>query len=239
MSLDTMKIKFAHIRSQLAIFGWKIINDWSFSLASLIAYYLLISLLPLILSLFSATILIFGNDSYILNITRDRLTESFPQQNFDEIINGLSDVVGKQAIVGFVMMFIIAIFAGSRLFIGIDDVLTIIYRIRERRILDQNIHAIKMVLVFITLTPIIIISSSALALLKERQIFYYFLISFLSGLFAFILFNLIYYFVPQRDMNWSKMFVRKYSLKNKYKVFFSSLVGVDHYLLLLVYNFSS
>jgi uncharacterized BrkB/YihY/UPF0761 family membrane protein len=228
---------FAKIRTQLSTFVWKIINDWSFSLAALIAYNLLISLLPLILCLFSATILIFGNDPYFLNVTRERLTESVHQQSFNEIVNMLSESVGNQATIVLLMTFVVAVFAGSRLFIGIDDVLTIIYRIRERRVIDQNIHAIKMLLVFITLLPIVIISSSAIALLKENHKFYYFIITFLSGGFTFVLFSSIYYFVPNRDMHWSKMFVENI-LRKINRLTFSFLVGVDHYLLQLVYNFS-
>lgn len=202
-----IKQKFVEFRTKFLSFGWKLINDWSFSLSALIAYYLLISLLPLILCLFSVTYIIFAQDPYFLNTTRDRLTESFPDQNFADVVISLAKSISEQAVSVFIISFIVAIFAGSRLFIGIDDVLTIIYRIRERTILKQNIHAIKMLLVFIFLMPLIIISSSILALLQSNEKFYKFLTIFLSGIFIFILFNLIYYFVPKRDMNWSKMLV--------------------------------
>lgn len=204
-----MMQRFAQFGSKLRIFGWKIINDWSFSLAALIGYYLLISLLPMILCLFSVTYLIFGNDEYFLNKTRDRLTESFPQQSFAEVVTSLANSISHQAIAVFIGSFLVSIFAGSRLFVGIDDALVIIYRMRERTILKQNIHAIKMLLVFITLMPIIVISSSLLALLQKKEMFYYFLITFLSGVFGFLLFGAIYYFVPPRRMKCSKMFVGK------------------------------
>ena len=61
-----------------------------------------------------------------------------------------------------------------------------------------------MLLVFIIVMPGIIVSSSVLVLLKKNEMFYFFLITFLSGLFTFVLFHLIYYFVPQRNMSWSK-----------------------------------
>lgn len=209
MSIGSMKETFSRFRIEFANFGWKIINDWSFSLAALIGYYLLISLLPLILCLFSATYLLFGNDEFFVNQTRDRLLESFPQQNFAEIVTNLADSLVGQAVSVFVISFLVAIFAGSRLFIGIDDVLVIIYRLRERSILNQNFHAIKMLLVFIILMPVIVISSSLLALLKSHEKSYYFLIVFLSGLFLFFLFMSIFYFVPSRTMRWGKMFVNE------------------------------
>lgn len=234
--MSSFRQKMSRIRTEFAAFGWKIINDWSFSLGALIAYYLLISMFPLVLCLFSATYLIFGNDQYFVNQTRDRLLESFPNQNFDELIINLADSIGGQAVVVFIVSFLVAIFAGSRLFIGIDDVLVIIYRMRERTILGQNFHAIKMLLVFITLMPVIIVSSSVLALLKKQEKFYYFLIVFLSGIFLFLLFMTIYYFVPSRTMRWGKMFVDIFTRISQSLLI---LVGVEHYVQLLPCNWSS
>ena len=205
--MGSFRQKMSRFRIEISTFGWKIINDWSFSLGALIAYYLLISMLPLILSLFSVTYLIFGNDQYFVNQTRDRLLESFPNQNFHDLIVNLSNSIAGQAVAVFIVSFLVAVFAGSRLFVGIDDVLVIIYRMRERTILGQNFHAIKMLLVFIILMPVIIVSSSVLALLKKNEQFYYFVTVFLSGLFLFLLFMSIYYFVPSRTMRLGKMFV--------------------------------
>jgi len=195
------------MNDKLSLFGWKIINDWSFSLSALIAYYLLISLLPLILSMFAVVSLIFGNDPKFQNQIRDRLIKAFPEQGLIDILDALLGSLTKQAGLVFIISFIVAIFTGSRLFIGLDDVLTIIYRIRERTILNQNIHAIKMLLVFITLATVIIICLSVPAFVTRDPTFYKFLTISLSALFVFILYVFIYYFVPQRKMNWSRMYV--------------------------------
>ncbi len=205
MSTDDVKPKFDQFRSQLSPFGWKFINDWSVTLAALIAYYFLIALIPLIICVFSATILIFGNDSRILNKVRDRIETSFSDENVVEITDALANSISEQAITVLVISFIVAIFTSSRLFTGIDDVLTIIYRIRERTILNQNIHAIKLLLVFITIAIIIIICLSVPAFVTKNPTFYKFLTISLSGLFVFILFSFFYYFVPQRKMSWSRM----------------------------------
>jgi membrane protein len=147
MSQSVTKIK----TDKLTLFGWKIIYDWSFSLSALIAYYLLISLLPLILSMFAVVSLIFGDNIKFQNQMRDRLIKAYPEGGLNDVLNALLNSLSKQAGLVFIISFIISIFTGSRLFIGFDDVLTIIYRIRERTILDQNILAIKMILAFITI----------------------------------------------------------------------------------------
>jgi uncharacterized BrkB/YihY/UPF0761 family membrane protein len=210
MKLHSIKKELAEIRVHLSPFGRKIMNDWAFTLSALIAYYLLISLLPLILCIFSATLLIFGNDQQFLNATRDRLVDSFPDQNIADVVNTLAKSISDQATAVFIISFFIAIFAGSRLFVGIDDVLTIIYHTRERPILTQNIYAIKKLLVFIIFLPIIIISSSITALLREDETFYYILSILFSGLFTFIFFNLIFHFVPNRNMSWKNGYEKKF-----------------------------
>ncbi|CAF2550713.1 unnamed protein product [Rotaria sp. Silwood2] len=202
MLLDNTKVNLKQFHVKLSLFGWKLIYDWSFSLAALIAYYLLISLLPLILSMFAVVTLISNNDINFQNQIRDRLIKAFPEKGLSDILDQLLNSLSKQAGLVFIISFIVSIFTGSRLFIGLDDVLTIIYRIRERTILNQNILAIKMVLAFITIMPFIIILSSMPAIMQKHESFYQFLTTVFSGLFSFIFFQLIYMIVPKRQMNW-------------------------------------
>ncbi|CAF3833844.1 unnamed protein product, partial [Rotaria magnacalcarata] len=175
MLSNETKETITRIRRQLSLFGWKILYDWTFSLAALIAYYLLISLLPLAVSLFAVVSLIFNDREEFQKRMRDRLTVTFPERGFNDTIDSLFNSISKQAGVLFAVGFVISIFTGSRLFVGIDDVLTIIYRIRERTILDQNFLALKMILAFITITPFIILFSSVPAILESHQGFYQFL----------------------------------------------------------------
>ena len=202
MASNTSKIDLNRIHNKLTLFGWKIIYDWSFSLAALIAYYLLISLLPLILSLFAVISLIFGNDVKFQNQLRDRLVKAFPEQGLSDVIDALLNSLAKQAGLVFTISFLVSIFAGSRLFIGFDDVLTIIYRLRERTILNQNLLAIKMIIAFIVITPFIIIFSSMPAIMEQHEVFYHFLTSLFSGILTFILFQIIYLVLPKRAMTW-------------------------------------
>jgi membrane protein len=204
MSQSVTKIK----TDKLTLFGWKIIYDWSFSLSALIAYYLLISLLPLILSMFAVVSLIFGDNVKFQNQMRDRLIKAYPEGGLNDVLNALLSSLSKQAGLVFIISFIISIFTGSRLFIGFDDVLTIIYRIRERTILDQNILAIKMILAFITIMPFIIIFSSVPAIMQRHESFYQFLTILGSGILSFIFFQLIYKILPKRQMSWRQTYVK-------------------------------
>lgn len=202
MASTTTKLNLNRFNDKLSLFGWKIIYDWSFSLAALIAYYLLISLLPLILSLFAVVSLIFGNDVKFQNQLRDRLIKAFPEQGLSDVIDALLNSIAKQAGLVFTISFIVSIFAGSRLFVGLDDVLTIIYRLRERTILNQNVLAIKMIIAFVIIMPFIIIFSSMPAIMERHESFYQFLTTLFSGILSFILFQIIYLIVPKRQMTW-------------------------------------
>jgi len=208
MSQSNTKLNLKQINDKLCLFGWKIIYDWSFSLSALIAYYLLISLLPLILSMFAVVSLIFGSDPKFQNQIRDRLVQAFPGPGIADVIDALLNSLAKQAGLIFLISSIVSIFAGSRLFIGLDDVLTIIYRIRERTILNQNILAIKMILAFITIMPFIIIFSSIPAIMINHESFYQFFTTGFSGLLSFIFFQLIYIILPKRQMNWKHTYVK-------------------------------
>lgn len=202
MSLSNTKLNLNRMNDKLALFGWKVIYDWSFSLSALIAYYLLISLLPLILSMFAVVSLIFGNDPKFQNQIRDRVIKAFPEQGLIDVLDALLGSLSKQAGLVFIISFVISIFTGSRLFVGLDDVLTIIYRLRERTILNQNILAIKMILAFITIMPFIIIFSSMPAIMEKHESFYQFLTTIFSGILSFVFFQLIYLILPKRQMDW-------------------------------------
>lgn len=188
---------------QLARFGWKIITDWSFSLSALIAYYLLISLLPLILSMFAVVSMIFGDNGKFQNQIRDRLVKAFPEQGLSDVLDALLTSLSKQAGLVFIVSFIVALFTGSRLFVGLDDVLTIIYRIRERKIIEQNLLAIKMIVAFVAIMPFIIIFSSIPAIMERQESVYQFITIVLGGLCAFAFFQLTYLILPKRRMNWN------------------------------------
>lgn len=80
--------------------------------------------------------------------------------------------------------------------------LTIIYRIRERTVLNQNMLAIKMIIAFVTIMPFIIICASVPAIMDRQESMYQLLTTIFSGISSFVFFQLVYIILPQRHMTW-------------------------------------
>jgi uncharacterized BrkB/YihY/UPF0761 family membrane protein len=215
MSVNNTKSKFDQMRTHLSGFAWKIVYDWSFSLSALIAYNLLTSLLPLMLCLFAVASFLFADNPDVLTNIRGRLVKTFPDQGLSNAADTLLKSLSKKAGIIFLITFIVSVFTASRLLIVADDVLTIIYRMRERPVLAQNIHAIKMLLAFIILMPAILLCSFAPAILTGSEQYYQVGTTLSGGLFGFILFELIYYYVPKRQMYWRDTYVESFSYINK------------------------
>ncbi|UJR09594.1 hypothetical protein I4U23_013829 [Adineta vaga] len=201
MISNNTKAKLADLKHDFIQLGWKIVYDWSFSLSALIGYSLLISLLPLILCLFAIVSLIFNGDPAIEKSIRDRLVEAFPEGNLTDVVDTLVKSISNQAGLVFFVTFVVSVFGGSRLLICIDDVLTIVYRLRERTVLNQNIHAIKLLLAFFILIPVLMISASAPAIIIKGEGWYHFASALSSGILGFLVFELAYIYVPDRTMS--------------------------------------
>ena len=98
-------------------------------------------------------------------------------------------------------------FGASRLFIAIDKCMTIVYRLPERTFLRQNLLAFGMLFIFIIIITIMLAASSAPSALLS-------IIpggggrfgTFIAGIVfslrtAFILFEVIYWLVPNKKMS--------------------------------------
>lgn len=221
MLARTTKPRLDLTKAHLSQFGWKIIHDWSFSLAVIIGYNLLVSLLPLLLSLFAIATLVFS--PAVLESIRTRLVQAFPNENLGQGVDTLLKSLSNQAGLVFFISFCISVFSGSRLLIAIDDSLTIIYRVRERPAVAQNIHAIKMLLIFIILIPVIIITSALPAIFISGEEYYQLGTTASSVLFVFILFELLYYYVPKRQMYLDNTYVKSFFYINKLKFFLKNI----------------
>ena len=128
------------------------------------------------------------------------------------IFNQLSRVSGVSAII----VLILAVLVGSRLFVLIEKCLNIIYHSHSRKFFARNFMAIGMLLLFIVLTPIMILASSlspfALTLVKRTPVAHVPYISFLFSLAAVlsslvvagILFQTIYMVMPNKHITFSK-----------------------------------
>lgn len=194
----------------------KLNNDWVLNLACIIAYNMLMAMLPISLALV-AILSVFLGDSSIRTTVIHQITGLFPglasQQNaLDLASKQLSQVSGVLGVVAIVF----GIFFGSFLFLVTEGCLDIVYRVRQRPPVRQFIIAFAMLLAFVILIPIMVFASAAptlvfssltkLPILRSIPGGSFIFISLggvLGGLLtSFILFELIYTVVPNQRISW-------------------------------------
>src|SRR2546423_2042116 len=152
----------------LAAFWTKFTNDWAMGLqAGALAYNLLLAIFPIALALIAILGLVFGSigldvkDQFINGIQ-----SVLPQQQgvskgvISQVFDNLNKNSGPLAIIAVLA----AIFGGSRLFITIENCFDLIYHVRPRTALRQNIMALSMLLLFVVLVPIMVVASAGPAL---------------------------------------------------------------------------
>lgn len=163
-------------------------NDWSTDFSAMLAYNLLIALLPIAVGLFGISGLILRNYPDLENSVKDKIIHLFPIDNTTQAgieqvnTNRLNASIFWSRIIfrekvqvvdlafsqlsndaGFLLSLgiVFALFGASRLVIAIDKCLTIIYRLPEREFLHQNLLAIGMIFLLILMIPLMIVCSSA------------------------------------------------------------------------------
>jgi YihY family inner membrane protein len=145
-------------------FWTKVNNDWVFNLSGLLAYNLLMSIFPILLVLIAAAgfVLHFispGSQEQLVNA----IAGLFPQGQHGAggtIVSVVLDNLRRGAGIVFIIGLLTAVFAGSRLFITIESCVNVIFRLRPRDALHQNIMAFLMLLLYIVLIPVIFLASS-------------------------------------------------------------------------------
>jgi YihY family inner membrane protein len=143
----------------LWVFFTKFTNDWSMTFAGALAYSLLTAVVPIIIAMFSILGFALGprQIQVILQTTIKIVPALSSQQEVIQYsLNQLSNQAGFLAIIAILL----ALFGGSRLFIGLEGFLDIVYRVRPRTFIPQNIMAIIMMLVFIILVPIMFFAAT-------------------------------------------------------------------------------
>lgn len=194
----------------------KLNNDWILNLACIIAYNMLMAMLPIALALV-ALLSVFLAESSIRTTVIHQITALFPglanQQNTLDLaskqLSQASSILGIVAIV-------FGILFGSFLFVVTEGCLDIVYRVRQRPPVRQFVVAIAMLIVFIILIPIMVFASSTptilfssignLPILRSIHGSSFIIISLggiLGGLLtAFLLFEIIYIVVPNQRISW-------------------------------------
>ncbi len=199
-------------------------NDWAMNFAGLLAYNLLTAILPIAIALFGILgFFLGGPNNTFAQALLTRVPGLFGNSNgaIKGILESAITQIQKDAGILLIIAILLAIFGGSRLFITIEGCLDIIYRVRPRTIIRQNIMAILMLILFIVLVPIMFIASTAPAFilslvnsvpqLKAIPFFSAFtssyFVTYLAGIASsliasFILFEAIYFIVPNQKISW-------------------------------------
>ena len=200
-------------------FFTKFNNDWSMTFAAALAYSLLTAVVPIVIALFSILGFALGPrqiHDILQTITKILPALSSQQDVIQHSLNQLSSQAGFLALIAVLL----ALFGGSRLFVGLEGFLDIVYRVRPRTFIPQNIMAIIMMLLFIILVPVMFFAAtlpsfilqlvyvvpmlkkfSFISVITTNPVTTY-LAGALGGLLAaFILFIAIYIVVPNQRIN--------------------------------------
>ncbi len=211
----------------LQAFLTKFSNDWSMTFASTLAYSLLTAMLPIAVAIFGILGLILGSNSALTQDIAHQLAQIVPTQNpggasaTQLAINLALRQLNKNAGFLVIIAILLALFGGSRLFVAVEGCLNIVYRVRPRPFIRQNLMAFGMLLLFVLLVPIMVFVSATptiiLGFLNSnptlKSIPFFFAVAsspvvcYLSAIVgsvivAFILFETIYFVVPNQHISW-------------------------------------
>ena len=199
----------------LVAFWNKFNNDWTWNNSAGLAFNLMMAVFPITITLLS-----------ILGLFLNSL-DPWAYQNFvNSITNASSSLAGATPLVttalhqvkkeaGLLGIFaiVLSLFNGSRLFLFMEGCLDIIYHVKPRGILKQNLMAFLMVLLFVIIFPIAVVASAApafvLSLLQKTALsqlpgsgFFFGLGGIFGALIAwYILFQVIYIVVPHQKIS--------------------------------------
>jgi len=212
--VQTAEKSFKSIRDFVA----KINNDWVFSLASGIAFNLLVATIPILIAMISLAGFIFGGlDPNVKQELIQRIQNAFPPPiPSEEIVSLALDSLNKSAgLLGIIAVFG-AVFAGSGLFVTMEGNFDLIYQRPPRGLIQQYLMAVGMILLFVALTPLMIFADSFPSLVYSilqaalhSQIpgngLLFDALGIISGLFvSWVLIEAIYIIVPNQHISFRK-----------------------------------
>lgn len=197
-------------------FVTKFSNDWTPHLAQALTFSLVTSTIPLATLLLAIVGQIIGTldakarTQFINQMEKILPTSVFSAQQSHALTQSAIQKLSQGAGIWVIVSIIAAIFFGSRLFTLLEDCFDMIYRMPPRSQKQKNLLAIVMVLVFMVLTPLLVLTSlvpgELVALIQNTPIGpgSSSLLNKLTGvvsslLVSFLLFEVIYVFVPNRQ----------------------------------------
>src|SRR5689334_12814789 len=136
-------------------FWQKMSNDWVFNLSGLLAYNILMTIFPILLALLAfagfvlSSISPGGQQALV-----DAIANALPGGSAGAggvVVEVVLNNLRRQAGGIFIIALIVAVFTGSRLFVTLENCFGVIFRLRGRGMLRQNLMAIGMLLLFVVL----------------------------------------------------------------------------------------
>ncbi len=191
-------------------------NDWVMNFSAALAYNLLMAIFPIAIAVLVILGLVLNHLSpQTYNTVESQLMHAFPGTLSSKgVIDSINIQLKRDSGILGIIAVVLAIFNGSRLFILIEGCFGIIYHVRQRKVIRQNLMAIGMLILFIILIPIMVFASSlptiAVTVLQRTSLsslfnngFVAFLVGIIGSFIAsFILFQAIYMVVPNQHISW-------------------------------------
>jgi len=193
----------------------KFTNDWSMNLAAGLAYNLMMAIFPLVIAVMAILGFIVGHlDAVVYTNLTHLLENSFPSvpASHSLITSALRQLEKDSGILG-ILAIILTFFTGSRLFVFMEGCLDIIYQVRPRAVIPQNVRAVLLVLLFVILIPLMVVASLGPAfvfsILQKTPVglvpgssLLFSVGAILGGLIAsYLLFQVIYIAVPNQKIS--------------------------------------
>lgn len=195
-------------------------NDWVMNFAGIMAYNLMLAIFPIAIAILGITGLILSGDP---TFKASIIHQAGKIAGLGSLVQLAADQLGRDGGILVIIAILTAVFGGSRLFVTLEGILDLLYRVRPRPIIRQNIVAVAMLILFIILIPIMVVASAVPSFfvvllnsptLKSIPVLSTLtsgigglilggLVSALVGLLlAFILFEVIYFVVPNQKISW-------------------------------------
>jgi membrane protein len=149
-------------------FWTKVNNDWIFNLAGLLAYNFIVALVPLLIVVLGSVGLFLGRQSEeALNILIATIEQFLPSNiGISELITAVIESLKNSAGILLVIGLVTAFFAGTRLFIAVENCFSIVFRLPSRDAIWQNVMAFAMLALYVLL----IVALSFIALFPAQNL---------------------------------------------------------------------
>lgn len=197
-------------------FWLKINNDWIFNLAAILAYNLLMSLIPVLLLLLAIAGFFLGDitPQGAQELQRS-LAHVLPESTGVTFVQAVAQHLRQSAPIFLLIGVTTSLVTGSRLFIGMENCFGIIFRVRGRNVVRQNVMAVGMLMLYIVLVPLLFLASILPAALIRaadpggHSSLRGFIVQAagvgVSLVVAVALFGLVYVIVPNRHVHWNEV----------------------------------